>query len=275
MSYKTILVHLSNDRAHMARLNVAISLARRYEAHLVVLYVATPISMPAEVAGRAASIAFIQEATEVAKEEAERIRTEIEASCRSQKLSWEWRMAEGDHLDLLAANAHYADLAVVTHSRAELLEDRVVFHVPEHLPLVAACPVIVLPAEGEPKPIEDHALIAWKECREAARAVASAIPALKRAKEVTVLSLLPPGGTDVSGAKLVEYLARHGVKAKAVSDHCSHGDTGDAILTHVATHHATLLVMGAYGHSRLQEMILGGVTRDVLNNLPVPVLLSH
>ncbi|MGB8275042.1 MAG: universal stress protein [Alphaproteobacteria bacterium] len=274
MSYKTILVHLSNDKAHMTRLRIGIGLATRYEAHLVALYIATPISMPAEIAGRAASTAYLAEATEAARERAQHVRAEIESWCARQKLSWEWQTGEGDHLDILARHANYADLAVVSHSRAELVEDRVIFHVPEHLPLVAPCPVIVLPTEGEPTPIEGHVMIAWKECRQSARAVEDAIPVLKRAGKVTVLTVLPAEQEAVPGQALVAYLARHGVAAQAVND-INGGGIGEVILAHARQEKASLLVMGAYGHSRLREMVMGGVTRHVLNNLSVPVLLAH
>jgi nucleotide-binding universal stress UspA family protein len=275
MTYKTILVHLAHDQAHRTRLKVGIALASRYEAHLVALYIATPVSMPAEIAGRAASAAYIAEATEAAREHADHIHAEIESLCARQKLSWEWLTAEGDHLDILGLHSQYADLALVSHSRAELIEDRVVFHVPEHLPLVASCPVIVLPTEGEPNPIEDHVMIAWKECREAARAVASALPILQRAGHVTVLTVLPAEREDLPGGRLAEYLARHGVKAHAVNDIDGHANIGEVILAHARQEKASLVVMGAYGHSRLREMVLGGVTRHVLGHLSVPVLLSH
>jgi nucleotide-binding universal stress UspA family protein len=275
MTYKTILVHLAHDRAHMTRLKVGIALASRYQAHLVALYIATPVSMPAEIAGRAASAAYIAEATDAAREHADHVHAEIEQQCGREKLSWEWLTAEGDHLDILGLHSRYADLAVVSHSRAELIEDRVVFHVPEHLPLVASCPVIVLPTEGEPRPVEEHVMIAWKECKEAACAAASALPILQRADRVTVLTVLPAEREDLPGHRLAEYLARHGVKVNEVNDIDGGGNVGEVILAHARQVKASLVVMGAYGHSRLREMVLGGVTRHVLGHLAVPVLLAH
>lgn len=275
MRYKTILLHLADDASHMARLAAAVDLAARFEAHVTALYIASPVSMPAAIEGRGASQIFIEEATERAREKADAVRAELQARMEAKNLSFEWHAADGDHLDLLAEYALYADLAIVSHSRAELIEDRIVFHVPEHLPLVVACPVIVLPAEGFETAIGRHVMVAWKPCVEAARAVDLALPFMKSAEKTTLLSILGEPHTPSPAAQLAVALGRHGIQPAVVSDTSGARYAGEAILAHARSTGADMLVMGAYGHSRLREMVLGGVTRHVLMNAKIPMLLAH
>jgi nucleotide-binding universal stress UspA family protein len=101
------------------------------------------------------------------------------------------------------------------------------------------------------------------------------LPILQRADRVTVLTVLPAEREDLPGHRLAEYLARHGVKVNEVNDIDGGGNVGEVILAHARQVKASLVVMGAYGHSRLREMVLGGVTRHVLGHLAVPVLLAH
>lgn len=275
MSYKTILLHLADDASHAARIDAAVNLAERFQANVRALYIVTPVSMPAEIEGRGASQIFIEQAIERAREKAKIIEAELAARMAAKRLSFEWRIAEGDHLDLLAEAAIYADLAIVSHSRAELIEDRIVFHVTEHLPLVAACPVVILPANGFPAAFAKHILIAWKPCLEAARAVNLSLPLLKQAKKTTVLSIVAEPLDEPPCAELGKMLRRHGIDAAIVMDALGTRYPGEAILEHAKNTQADALVMGAYGHSRLREMVLGGVTRNVLMNAKIPLLLAH
>src|SRR6185312_16316140 len=129
-------------------------------------------------------------------------------------------------------------------------------------------PTLVLPEISRPKPPRlDHVIVAWDFSRPAARAVADAIPLLEKAKRVHILTVTNEKAIDSnrSSAELARNLARHGIDVVV-----------DRILrTQAASSEADLLVMGAYGHSRFREFVLGGATRDILANPPVPVLFSH
>ncbi len=274
MPIKTILLHMANDDTHASRLAVAATLAKRFGAHVDALYIATPVSMPAGATGRAASYGFIAEATAIAHENAERIEGEARAALAG--LSFRWTVDEGDHVELLAERATYADLAIVGQSVAERAGERVPLHVPDRLPLATACPTLVLPpVQPATAPIGRNVLIAWKNCRESTHAVRNAMPFLETAESVTVLTVTPPGGRGEEGEALVEWLARHGVPARHHNATASGGEVGDMILSCAADLGADLLVMGAYGHSRLRELVLGGATRRVLATMPLPALMSH
>ncbi|WP_448205065.1 universal stress protein [Azospirillum sp. sgz302134] len=274
MPIKTILLHMANDDRHAERLQVAVALAERFSAYVEVLYVATPVSMPAAVTGRAASYGFIAEATAIAHEKAAQIEHEVRQALKD--CSYSWSVVEGDHVELLAARAAYADLAVVSQSQGDGLDDRVALHVPDRLPLETPCPTLVLPHDFAPESsIGRHVVIAWKNTRESIRAVRNAMPFLQTAEKVTVLTVDPPGHTLDSGRDLMVWLERHGVRSHHQANIHQGNDVGEIILTCARDLDGDLLVMGAYGHSRLREMVLGGATRTVLSQLNLPALMSH
>lgn len=274
MPIKTILLHMANDESHASRLAVAATLAKRFGAHVEALYIATPVSMPAGATGRAASYGFIAEATAIAHENAERIEAEVRLALDG--LSYRWTVEEGDHVELLAERATYADLAIVGQSASVRAGERVPLHVPDRLPLETACPVLVLPpVQPVAAPIGRNMLVAWKNSRESAHAVRNAMPFLETAESVTVLTVTPTGHRGADGGALVDWLARHGILARHHEANASGGEVGDLILSCAADLGADLLVMGAYGHSRLREMVLGGATRSVLAKMPLPALMSH
>ncbi len=140
-------------------------------------------------------------------------------------------------------------------------------------------PVLVVPYIGPGKSVATHVLVGWNASREATRAVNDAIPLLQRAKKVTVLAVDPEGGTEghgeVPSADISLHLARHGIKVEAAQTVTGDIDVGDALLSRASDLGADLIVVGAYGHSRMREFILGGVTRHLLQHMTVPILISH
>lgn len=277
MPIKTILTHLANDEGRAARLAAAASVARRYGAFVEALYIATPASMPAEITGRGASYAYIAEATAIAREQAATVEQETRAALKD--VSFSWTVAEGDHVDLLAARASYADLAVVTQSHPAHLEDRLPLHLPDRLPLYTPCPTLVLPHDqpaGAATVDARHILLAWRNTREAGIAVRNARHFLIDAEKVTVLTVEEPGAKQGDpGHDLLVYLERHGVRAAHRSEALRGRDVGHVILDAAEELGCDLAVMGAYGHSRLRELVFGGATRTVMSHMQTPILLSH
>jgi len=140
-------------------------------------------------------------------------------------------------------------------------------------------PVLVGPYVGEFKALAEHVLLCWNAAREAARALTDALPLLQRAKKVTILSAnpeqTPSGHGEAPGSDIALYLARHGVRAEASRAVSKEVDIGSLILSRAFDVGADMIVMGAYGHSRVREIVLGGATRTVLASMTVPVLMSH
>jgi nucleotide-binding universal stress UspA family protein len=139
-------------------------------------------------------------------------------------------------------------------------------------------PVLVVPLAGMFGGIPKNIVAAWDGSREAAMALQAALPALRRGARVTLLSLRHPRDEDntqqLLASDMIQFLLRHGVQARAESE-VTEIDIADALLSRVSDLSADLLVMGGYSHSRLRERILGGVTRQILAQMTVPVLMAH
>lgn len=139
--------------------------------------------------------------------------------------------------------------------------------------------MLIVPYAGRFDNVGRRIVIAWSSTREAARAVSDAMPFLESADLVNVLTIDPREGPDghgeLPGADIAVHLARHGVKAQIERTVSAGLPVGEVLLSRIADLGADLLVMGAYGHSRVRELLLGGATRSVLRSMTLPVLMSH
>lgn len=273
MAIKTILLHLTYSARASERIRIASDLTRRFGAHLDVLYLVTPTMLPAGAAGRAATSIVAAEAAAVARDHAMEMRDQVAATCDG--LDFSWRVSEGEHAEELARLAPYADLAIVEQSHPAHAEDHIRLQAPEELPLRAACPTLVIPHSGANAAIGRRMLVAWKNTREASRAVRDALPFLVDADEVFVLTAGSALETQTAGAGIMGWLARHGVRANLRPDIGPDDDIGHVILGQADNLGCDSIVMGAYGHARWRELIWGGTTRHVLHHMTVPVFLSH
>jgi nucleotide-binding universal stress UspA family protein len=120
-------------------------------------------------------------------------------------------------------------------------------------------------------------MVCWDGSRAATRAIADAMPLLKRAKRIEVLIVANERGKhdEIEGVDMGAHLARHGLNVEIKREQIGDIDVADVILSHAADTEASFIVMGGYGHSRLREFVLGGVTRTILQSMTVPVLMSH
>jgi nucleotide-binding universal stress UspA family protein len=176
-------------------------------------------------------------------------------------------------------NARYSDLVIAGQRERDADDDAGL--APEFVDeLVLSCgrPVLLVPYAGRFRDTGRRVLVAWNASSEAARAVADALPLLARAESVNIVVFEPGRAGDHGeepGADAALYLARHGVKATVSKYGGSGVDIGSQILSRAADLGADLIVMGAYGHSRMRELILGGATRTILESMTAPVLMSR
>jgi nucleotide-binding universal stress UspA family protein len=177
--------------------------------------------------------------------------------------------------DVFAKVARRFDLAVMGQAEAEApaLERALV----EAALFDSGRPVLIVPYIQRKGLTLDRVMVAWDGSRSAARAVADAMPLLVRAKATEVLTVAsePAKSDEMPGADIAQHLARHGVKVEVDSIVAVETDVASTILSHAADISADLLVMGGYGHSRLREFVLGGVTRGILSSMTLPTLMSH
>ena len=281
MTYKTLLVHFNDQRRAAQLLRIALSLARRLDAHLIGAFV-VPAPMQhedLEMAVRGPLLAFD---TTRLKAEAQRIRTQFDVATKGQTMTAEWLQIEAEHPDILTAvlpHARSADLIIASQSDPEWQLAKFM-DVPDDLVLATGRPVLLVPYIGTYETIGERVLIAWQERREAARAVFDAVPLMGEAKEVRVLQVhrdkSPPDGKAWPASGVVQALGRHGINATESHSVAVPGmDTGNERLSRAADRASDLLVRGGYGHSRLRERVLGGATRSILQQMTLPVLMSH
>lgn len=260
---RSILVQGGRDAGMTLRLDTAMDLARVHGGHLTVL-VDTPVDQFVTVDPYGGAI-LAREALDAALKADDELAAAFGERLARDDVPFDVAQSELPQLDALARSADLADLLVVSRSSG-LAGD---------LALAASCPVLALPNDAPLRLPLGVVCIAWDGGSEAARAMKAAVPLLANAADVRMLTVTnePAKGFPVTEA--LRYLARHGVKAELV-ELSGDGPVEDMLSAAVLKQGADLLVMGAYGHSRLREFLFGGVTRYFLDDLVAPpLLLAH
>lgn len=277
MNFKTILVHLDAGTRVAERVAIAKRLAETFEAHLTGLFALSAPRVPSYALAEAGPVVIEAEARFRA-ETARAAETAFRAATAQMARSAEFRATQRDALAAMQLSARYADLVVAGQPEPEASAG-VASDFAEELVLGAGRPVLFVPYAGTFAEVGRRVLVAWNAGREAARAVTDALPLLRRASFVQVVAFDPRKGSadhgDIPGADIALVLARHGVKVSVAQQQSDDVDVGNQILSRAADMQSDLIVMGAYGHSRLRELVLGGVTRTLLDTMTVPVLMSH
>lgn len=279
MPFKTILIHAGGERRFQSQLAVGFNLATRFQAHVVGLAI-TPasIKLPAGVS----EIVTVDDHRKAFCEQATRMKAAFERNVAGLALGAEWITADADHSSaeaVLADQAHAADL-VVTGQIDAGTRGAHGSNLIERLILTSGRPVLVAPrASGYQSPLGGRVLIAWNGEREATRAAFDALPILKLAQHVKVLCIGVGKGDHGQKAQFPEQLcrifARHDVQARPEVIALPGAHVGIALLSAIKAEGADLLVMGCCGHVRHFEYVLGGTSRFVLQEAPIPVLMSH
>ena len=277
MQYQDILVHIDDGEAMPGRLAVAMDLAERFGAHLTGVYVDPGLALPTLI-DVPISPSLVEALEDEHRERCDRAEQQFRKALDRSDLDNEWRLARGELASTLSRHARYADLVVLGQEGADD-QKMVIGGLPDSVVLTCGRPALVVPYVGVQKPPGKHVIVAWNGSREAARAVNDALPFLVAADKVDVMCVNPGDGeeddADIPGADLCLHLARHGVNAEAQALAASDVDAGNLLLSRAADRGADLIVMGAYGHARWREMVLGGVTRQLLGEMTVPVFMSH
>jgi nucleotide-binding universal stress UspA family protein len=268
MTYKTILVHVNDERRCDHLLKHATALAERFEAHLIGLFVAPqPLVMYAEWPS-VGMADVIEEVRRAHADAGERMRINFNEATRTLARPSEWRFAQslfanvGD--DVIAAGRN-ADLIVASQADPEwhMSGD---LDVPDRLAIESGRPVLVIPNNAKQTLSAHHITVGWNEKREGARAVFDALPFLIKAECVNVVWVNPVVGGILSG----DTPGYEASWAEATDI-----GAGAELLRLATAYGSDLLVMGAYGHSRWSEFILGGASHHVFAKATIPVLMSH
>jgi len=273
MTLSDLLVYIDNTDASANRIRAAQMVAAQFDAHIAGLFVIRPVYFPiyAEVP---IPTNVVAEAEAHQKEMARLAKTEFENLTSAWESKVSWHVEEGVTASAIIKHARLYDLAVVGQPNPDDISDDNE-GIADRVALESGGPVLVIPHIGAKETIGDRILVAWNGKREAVRAVRDALPFLEKASAVDIVSVNTPENVDFPGADIAEHLARHGVTVETEKAHTNGIDVGDLLLSMAADYGADTIVMGAYGHSRYREMILGGATRQVLKSMTIPVLMAH
>jgi nucleotide-binding universal stress UspA family protein len=282
MEYKRILVHASVSPHSAARMALAAQLALACDAHLTGL-ACTGVSRYALPADAARLPPQAAERLALWRADARAGLEEFEAAALACGLrQYAPRLANDVAEEALLHQAAFHDLVVLSQGGPEEEPHGAIRDLPQNLLLRCGRPLLLVPSRDSAfkaaAPPFRNPLLAWDGSRAAARAISDALPLLKMAPDATVLLINDAqhaqGGAPAPGPAMAQFLARHGVRAKV---RCEHTATppGDALLAIARETGNDLIVMGGYGHRRLAETLLGGVTRTVLASMQFPVLMSH
>jgi len=277
MSYKTLMVYADEGLDSDTRVTLACDLAGVFDAHLIGVSGSAPVPPP--MGDPYMGGGMLGEALTLYRDLAEANVTRAEARFREitddRITAAGWRGHIGFPAELMIAQSRAADLLILGRRT-----DRAPFYGPDPADVLMAAgrPVLVVPPAAPRTPVGWPAVIAWSESREARRAVVAALPMLRQTGKVHVFEVCDDEDTAEARDRLedvVAWLGRHGITADATVHDPTGGNCADAILEFAADKAAGLIVAGGYGHARLREWALGGVTRSLLDHGPVCLLLSH
>jgi nucleotide-binding universal stress UspA family protein len=279
MSYKTILVHV-DESIHMAqRIKIAANIARKEGAHLIGAAMTGISRVLYETGTLDQNDPSLASHLQLLRERGNRALAEFESiSNQMGVLSFEKRLIDDEAGGGVCLQASYCDLVVIGQIDPDESSPTVMSDFPEYVLLNCGRPVLMVPYAGRFETVGENALIAWDASMAASRAVSNAIPLLKQAKIVHVAvfnaAAQPDKHGQLPGADIALYLARHNIKVN-VAQQTTSIDVGNALLSLATDLSSDLIVMGGYVHSRFRELLLGGVTRTVMDTMTVPVLMSH
>lgn len=270
MSIKDIIVYVDNDKDCENRLESASSLCKTFEAQLTGLYLLQKITIPA-YAGAYMPV----EVYEANDEETIKLRDRAQAlftvKSESVNIISHFSAVEGDVSTALNRYSRYADLLIVPQRKNDRFDFNPYYQLSDVL-LGAACPVLFLPDNNPPVLPPETALLAWDGKRECARALMASMPMLSQVKKIDVVSVNCEGD---DAKQIAHHIGRHGIEAEVHSVEDSNTDIGGILLSQAAALESQMIIMGAYGHSRIRELMLGGTTRHILEHAELPVLFSH
>ncbi|UYV14284.1 universal stress protein [Porphyrobacter sp. ULC335] len=270
---KSILLHIDHDQAMQARLQVALDIARATNGHITCLQaVSYEVFAPGDFYGSA-----IAAAMPVIKENADNLRAKIEKELEHEGVPFDWRFVYGIAPHRLLEASPLADIVLVGPVEAgsdgqgpsALVGDLV---------LKSPVPVLVVPKDVRSFDIGAPILVAWNGSSEAAHALRAAVPLLACACKVTLASIAESSDKarfDFPSSEGARYLSRHGIECEIVEIPRGEASIADTLFSAAQVRDCGLMVMGAYGHSRLAELLLGGVTRRMLSDPQMPILLAH
>jgi nucleotide-binding universal stress UspA family protein len=279
MSYKTILMHCNDQRRLPRLLAPTIAFADRFQSHVIGLSVVPPLSVITTGVIGAPPI-IVDAHCEGYRQENSAMRQHFKQATAASSFTAEWRDADAGSfpvIDVVLEHARAADLVVASQTDRDWPASGWL-DVADLVAVESGRPVLIIPNTPQPTHVGARVLVAWNGSREAARAVFDALPILKHAEATRLVWIEPQIDGEpeqAHGQDICQTLLRHGVRCEKTKQAPPQDGVGPTLLAQAETFAADLLVMGCYGHTRLREFVFGGATRQVLQTMSIPVLMSH
>ena len=274
---KTILLHIQNDQSLEQRLEAALSLARACEAHVSCVHI-TPIEAYVAFDGFG-GVFVMNDVIKALDTEENRIREETQAQLRNEDVSWDYAQVTGNVAQQLIRHAALADLVVSGREPHREDFDGPATSLLGDLLHRMRTPLFIPASNGAPADPTGTAVIAWDGSYEACNAVRAAVGLLRIASDVRVIQVRETGKEDAfPGTRILQYLSRHDIHAELLVEApggAKGDDVADLLLAKAEGVGAAYLVMGGYNHSRIGQFLFGGVTRRLLADSPLPLLMTR
>ena len=277
MTYRTILVQIDETAASRTRASAAADLAVRFGASLTAMFLRSD-HVPGFIVGDAFTAvtsveAYVAERDANMAKAIDKAHALVEEAVAPHGIATRWIEVNGDDDQSVLAAVRRYDLTIFPHVATSTVGTHAISA--SHIGMGSGGPVLVLPERGFAIPFGKRVMVAWKESRESARALRDAWPFLTAAEEVHFLSVSRDAPSELDDAMRLN-LESHGVKTVRMhADRNEDMNIANSIQRHAGMVGAELVVLGLYGHSRVRELLLGGVSRDMLVALPLPLLISH
>ena len=286
MALRDLVVLLDGSSRDEIKMAVAVELARRNDAHLTglcPLELLLPADMSFALGGYPdlwALPEFAKQVDSQARAKAELIEAGFREALRREGVNGDWVLEPGFLVPAITHRAQATDLIIIGQADPENPPPGSARTMIEDVLMTAGRPLLLIPYAGRFDKVGTNALVGWTPTRECARAVHDALPILAPGAKLVVLTVEKPRTGDAqvlpAATEISEHLSRHGLDVSAARTVVTDGlSPADALLDYASDIGADLLVVGGYGHSRTREMIMGGVTRELLQHMTVPVLMSH
>ena len=277
MTYSSLMVYVDQGAETEARVALACDLAGTFDARVIGISASLPDAPQVDpFAGGAMLGEMLGLFRDMAEADVSQAETTFWKAVGAHSARCEWRGRIGFPSDVVGQAMRAADLLILGRLDPARGPQRSID--PGDALMALGRPVLIVPPAPGRLPVGTAAVVAWKDCREAQRAVASALPMLRASALTHVIEICAEGGMDEAGSRTADvaaFLGRHGISASAQVLQGDGGARSSQILKFADAHQAGLIVAGGYGHARLREWVLGGVTHGLLGASPVCLLLSH
>ena len=276
---KDILVLCDRNDSNNYRIETALSYAKSFSSHLTGIHL-LPYPVIPVYGGIYPNASLYTAANQIdkANECAEQLKQEFLKSAEYFNIPCDWKTIEGLNLDFVIENARYTDL-VVTPATYSHYSEQGSHHLCDYLSTNLGRPLLILPDLNKTYDIPKRVIIAWNESHEAARAVHDALPILQKAKHIQIISVSKNIKDEkeniIRCEQLQRHLRHHSIEADVFSPDKAEKGAGYTIYHGAVEYDAELIVMGAYGHSRFKEIILGGTTKYLIEHTTLPLFVSN